>query len=730
MVYALPQSDRIARESRAIAAGAAPTVHLEARDFPWLPAGLAGLWTLSMVWLAKRVCFDAGQRRSPEDWARRIAQNVFGVVFSLDQEGRVTYISPAIEEMTGYRSEEIVGAHFNRFIPPSETSHAMESLARVIRGDSVQALELQVFRKDGSLAVVEISGVPAFNEESGSEAYGIIRDITERRRFEETLCESKRKLATLMGNLPGMVYRCRDDAHWTMEFVSDGCFDLTGYRPEELLGNCWVSYADLIHPEDREIVSARVREAVARRERFQLEYRIRTASGAEKWLWGQGSGVFSDSGELQALEGLTIDISDRRRAQASLAQAKEEAEAANRAKSEFLTSMSYEIRTPMTAVLGYLDLLTEGCARTCSSGREEFAAFSQIISQNARQLLELTSGILDLSRIESGRLSVQNVDCSPGALAAEVVHLLRPRADAKQLSLSIHYDTSIPETISSDPFRIRQILVTLLDNAIKFTQAGEVRVVLRLNQEPPSAPLLEIAVIDTGVGISDQQMATLFQSSSQDDASTTRDPDGTGLGLTISSRLARLLGGEIQATSANGRGSRFVLSLPVGALEGIAMVSHPAAAQAAGDARPNEDRRSSWPHDCRILVAEDSPDGRRMLQLLLESTGFEITTAENGRSAVDLAQASREQGRPFDLILMDIQMPVMDGYQATRQLRETRWPGPIVALTANAMIDDRRKCLEAGCDDYIAKPVNRKRLLNAIARHITPLTAEPSPTQS
>ncbi|MGO8749234.1 MAG: ATP-binding protein [Thermoguttaceae bacterium] len=401
-------------------------------------------------------------------------------------------------------------------------------------------------------------------------------------------------------------------------------------------------------------------------------------------------------------------------------QARAVAEAANRAKSDFLANMSHEIRTPMTAILGYADILAG------SSLQREQQEAVDTIQRNGDHLLALINDILDLSKIESGKLQVEHLPVSPVAIFDDVVSLMRVRAEARRLPLKLEYDGPIPQTIQIDPTRLRQILVNLVGNAVKFTEIGEVKIAVRLVDRDTTEPKLRIEVIDMGVGMSPQQLERLFQPFQQADASTTRKFGGTGLGLVISKRLAELLGGNITASSVPGKGSIFTLTIATGPLEGAALVDQPAEAVAQIATKPKPATAAHARLDCRILLAEDGPDNQRLIAFVLRKAGAEVQIVENGQMAMEKALAAHpEWGRrsddpkePFDVILMDMQMPVMDGYEATRQLRRHGYTGPIVALTAHAMKDDLQKCLDAGCDDYLTKPIVREQFLHTVAGYL------------
>ncbi len=407
----------------------------------------------------------------------------------------------------------------------------------------------------------------------------------------------------------------------------------------------------------------------------------------------------------ERLQSYTAELEASNRA---LQESNQIAEAATRAKSEFLANMSHEIRTPIAAILGYADLLLEENAGRATQQHVV------VIQRNGEHLLELINDILDLSKVEAGKMQIEQTRCSPCELLAEVVSLMRVRADAKQLKLKTNLVGLLPETVLADPLRLRQVLVNLVGNAIKFTERGEVRITARLADDR-GAPRLRIEVSDTGIGMSQEQVGRLFRAFSQVDSSASRKAGGTGLGLAISKRLTEIMGGSIEVRSALGEGSTFTITMDPGPLDETRMLdqSQGLVFQPPSTASPAVEAKIKL--QGRILLAEDGPDNRRLISIRLKNAGAEVTAVENGQLAAAAALAAREAGRPFDVILMDMQMPVMDGYTAVQRLRAQAYPGAIVALTANAMDHDRRKCLDAGCDDYATKPIDRQKLLATIA---------------
>ena len=304
--------------------------------------------------------------------------------------------------------------------------------------------------------------------------------------------------------------------------------------------------------------------------------------------------------------------------------------------------------------------------------------------------------------------------CSPRQIASELICSMKVRAEAKGLSLALQVQEGVPETITTDPIRLRQILANLIGNALKFTNTGGVRVVMRLDAEGDPSEL-RIDVCDTGIGLSQEQIAMLFRPFSQVDSSANRRFGGTGLGLAISKRLAKMLGGDIVVQSAPQHGSTFSLTIAAGPVGEAAINSG-----VVGDVQSSPNNITDAPSlNCRILLVEDGADNQRLIVHILRKAGAHVVVADDGLAAIELALTAKQAGNPFEAILMDIQMPGMDGYQATRVLRGSGYQGPIIALTAHAMAEDRQKCLDCGCDDYVSKPIDRASLLQLIASHVT-----------
>jgi CheY-like chemotaxis protein len=390
-------------------------------------------------------------------------------------------------------------------------------------------------------------------------------------------------------------------------------------------------------------------------------------------------------------------------------------EAATEVKAQFLANMSHEIRAPMTAILGFADLLY--CEGDISKAPRHRIESIETIKRNGEYLLELINDILDLSKVEAGKLEAERIRCSALEVVADATSMMRVNAKSKGVPLQVEYVGPIPETIHTDPTRLRQILINMLSNAIKFTESGTIRVAVQLVGRDHDEPELQIKVTDTGIGMTKEQIANVFKPFCQAETYTARKYGGTGLGLTISKQLAGLLGGDLRVTSEPGKGSTFSATVGTGSLEGVKLQHDITEAEIEAQRITRESSLVQESLSSRVLLAEDGPDNQRLISRVLKKAGAEVTVADNGQIAVDLALNAKAKGEPYDVILMDMQMPVLNGYEATQKLRNEEYSGPVIALTAHAMSTARQECLDAGCDDYATKPIDRRKLIELVRRY-------------
>lgn len=554
------------------------------------------------------------------------------------------------------------------------------------------------------------------------------QEVAERVRAEKELEDSRRQLREIILGSP--IPQFVIDKEHRVVYWNKALENSTSVKAEQVLGTTdhWKAFytderpclADLLVDGNVEAIVRRFGEKCHQTSAVTEAYEgidFFPELGTEgKWLYFTAAVIRDAKGAvIGALESVK-DVTDHRLAQIRLARSQQAAEHANRAKSEFLANMSHEIRAPMTAILGYTKHLIE--AQETEQSPKFRAQALEVILRNGEHLLELINGILDLSKIEAGKLRIERSPCSPRQLVGDVVSLMQVRADEKHLQFEPQFIGPLPDAIDTDPLQLRQVLVNLVGNAIKFTDQGKVTILVKL-VSGDGRPGMQFDVTDTGIGMTQEQMGLLFQPFSQVDTSASRRYGGTGLGLAICHRLVEALGGSIAVTSTPGRGSTFSFTID----------ARPSVSTPMTELTPNHEAKpgpqSSSPvsqqgiRHARLLLAEDSPDIRELAVLLLKSAGADVTAVENGQLAVERAWASWQEGRPFDVVLMDMQMPVMDGYTATRELRQRGYSRPIIALTAHAMTEDRQKCLNAGCEDHISKPIEVDRMVATIARFMT-----------
>lgn len=393
-----------------------------------------------------------------------------------------------------------------------------------------------------------------------------------------------------------------------------------------------------------------------------------------------------------------------------LAQAKRSAETANKAKSEFLANMSHEIRTPLNSIIGFSELLKQP-----RIGEDDRSEFLDTIIRNGRQLTQLIDDILDLSKVEAGHLKVESIVVDLAALVTDVIQSLTVKAAHKNVKLTLRFDGLLPEQIASDPLRLKQILTNIIGNAIKFTERGSVTVVVKLEQdlEDSSKNRLIFKVIDTGPGVAPNQQDRLFRNFVQADCSTTRKYGGTGLGLILSRRLAKLLGGDVELTASElGKGSTFTIVIDPGNLQNVELIDRNNVLGDQSDYLKIPLQENAL-QGIKILLAEDVYDNQLLIQRILKQRGACVDVVENGIAAVKKALES-----DYNVVLMDIQMPLLDGYGATAELRKKGYNRPIIALTAHAMKEEREKSLRMGCNDHLSKPINQAHLIQAVRHYV------------
>jgi signal transduction histidine kinase/ActR/RegA family two-component response regulator len=473
--------------------------------------------------------------------------------------------------------------------------------------------------------------------------------------------------------------------------------DAGDYAEAELLGR--------IHPDDiGQVIEAVEIAKTDSSFRYDLEMRVRCKNGTFKWIRTMGAVTdFDSSGCATRMIGQHLDIQDAK-------DAVEKANAASKAKSEFLANMSHEIRTPMTAILGYADLLDNDT----SSGKKDQLGAVRTIQSSATHLLTIINTILDVSKIEAGQMTVEHIETNPTQIVEDVALVVRGGASEKGVEVRVQYNTQIPEHIQSDPTRLRQILLNLAGNAVKFTDAGSIEINIEYD---PIEKLMRFSIVDTGIGLTREQLnkITIFDAFTQADESMTRKYGGTGLGLCIANSFATMLGGGIEVQSTLGEGSTFTALIGVECHSGVTMLE-PKCIELNADSQKQDSKKKPAGikpmalDGVHILLAEDSVDNQRLITHYLKRAGAQVKLCDNGLLAVETIENTPRAEWP-DLVLMDMQMPELDGYSATKRLRDNGCTLPIIAITAHAMGSDRQKCLDAGCSDYLTKPIDKGLLI-------------------
>ncbi len=509
---------------------------------------------------------------------------------------------------------------------------------------------------------------------------------------------------------------------------------------------------ELISESSRDDVRRQWQETVRAQREFLGTYLVGDADSVERWIdfdlrpmtvqnqlsyVGAVKDISDKKRQHEALRAAAEELRHRKETQERIAdhlarvntelrEANRKAEQSVRLKNEFVANMTHEIRTPMTAILGFTDIIIE------STTDPQTMYCLETIKRNGDHLLQMINDILDVSKFEAGKLDIEQIRCQPEEIVQDVIDVMSLRAYEKRIGLICHLDSSVPDQMLSDPFRIRQILLNLVSNALKFTEAGSVRIEISAtpDDERPEFMRFNVAVSDTGIGMTVEQQSRLFKPFTQADSSMSRRYGGTGLGLAISQRLAGKLGGKITVQSEPGVGSRFNVEITVQVLRQSSRTQHlclePRIREAIVPEEVIQRRRHTLPHaaasseHCRkILVAEDCEDNRRLIQFVLGKENMDVFVVSTGREAVDAVSEAENSLAPFDAVIMDMQMPVMDGYMATKLLREAGYTLPIIALTAHCQPEERNRCLDAGCSYFATKPLNRgeiSRLLHRIPK--------------
>jgi len=675
-----------------------------------------------------------------------IALNASALVTYEDHSGRFLDANEQFCRLSGYSRAELIGKRHDILFSGVHPPEFWAEMWATISGGNIWRAEVCNHAKSGRLFWVDTTVVPL--KDSAGEIVNFIairHDITARKAAEESIRDGERKTRAILDQAYQFIGML--DVEGTVLDANRTALEFAGVPADAVIGRSFWETPWWTHSRELQLKLRKAIRDVARGEfvRFEATHKgtdgqlhtvdfslkpVRDDRGDVRWLIPEGRDIteLQQSREelhqrtlsLELLQGtLESHAAELVRKSEELEETRQEAERASRSKSEFLANMSHEIRTPMTAILGYSELLLE--EESFFEDVEQRNHALKTIYRNGEHLLSIINDILDLSKIEAGKLSVESLECSPTDLIEDVRNLMSVRAADKNIPLVLEIENELPKHIRSDPTRIRQILVNLIGNAIKFTENGSVKIVARYVDEV--SPTLEFDIVDSGIGMTPEQQERLFRPFTQADASTTRQFGGTGLGLTISKRLAAMLGGDVWIVSSTpdvGTRFRATISCKTPDQQTVTKTGQDSSQISAKEPLTVEQNLEVRQLEgMRILLAEDSVDNQRLIGYILRKSGAEVTIVDNGQMAIDAALGSDREHRPFHLILMDMQMPVKNGYEAVALLREAGYQGRIIALTAHAMGGDVEKCLDAGCDDHAVKPIDRSRLIARIRTLVT-----------
>lgn len=514
----------------------------------------------------------------------------------------------------------------------------------------------------------------------------------------EAATQSGQRFARLVEKLPCIVYRCELDKDWTMRYISAAVENVSGYKPEEVVSNALIAYADIIHEADAALVEETVSDAVERAESFEIEYRIRRKDGAVRWVHERGSAIYDEEGIPVCLEGVVFDITQRKEDEGKLRESMLAAEQANRMKSEFLANMSHEIRTPMNAILGFTEILGKRLADSPHS------PMLRSIQASGRTLISLLNDILDLSKVEAGKITLEYRPVRVKLIFDEMSMIFRSKLEAKGLDFHLEVDPLLPDCLVLDEVRLRQILLNLIGNAVKFTQKGGVSLIVERVGEYQQGSRVDLAihVRDTGIGIPKDQHSIIFETFTQRPGQSNAEYGGTGLGLAICLRLAHMMNGQIKLRSELGKGSTFTLLLEAVDISFGTPADEPDLS--------TKDEYIVF-EKASVLVVDDIQSNREMVHEYLKETSLEIHEADSGKIAVEKATTLKP-----DVLLMDVRMPGMDGAMCIREIRNI--PGleqvPAIVITASALPNVQAQA-RALANIYLHKPVRQQALLRALA---------------
>ncbi len=629
---------------------------------------------------------------------RKIADASPVLLWIADDAGNRTLSNRAWCDFTGLSEEESLAESWGRTLHPDDVEVYHAKRRECAAAGIPFQHEFRLRHVSGSYRWVMEQAIPLFSSNGTLEAYvSSCVDLSLRSSDELQYQHNEARFRAVSEAAPlGIVVT---DARGHCIYANHQFQRLSGLTAEESLGAGWLRTA---HPDDRERIEAEWRTATQSTMSFENTFRYQHQDGTLTWISLKAAAINATdtvSGWVLTLE----DITAKRDAEAELIAAKQSAENAMHAKSQFLANMSHEIRTPLTAILGFVDAL-----RDEGPHNQTQLHCLDVIRNNGEHLLNVINQILDLSKIDAGALTIETAQCNIVQTIEEIRFMFAPTIAEKSLSFSVHYEWPLPRRVTTDPLRLKQVLINIVGNAIKFTERGAIDLRVGWDDELKQ---LQFEVRDTGIGMSAEQTKNLFKPFSQGNESITRRYGGTGLGLSISERLVRAMGGSMEVRSTPGQGSTFLFFIQSGGTSStlIRKVPNPRATPKPGAASPLPLFQG------RVLFADDALDNRRLVEHLLRKAGVEVVLVEDGHQAIETVQSSH-----FDLILMDVQMPIIDGLTATTRIRQSGVATPIVALSAGAMTSEVDMAMQAGCSMHLSKPFSRDAFYQMLSKYLTP----------
>lgn len=625
--------------------------------------------------------------RESEEKYRMLVENLNEIIYTLDENVLITYVSQNIENISSYTFDEAIGKWFTDFVHPEDKVASMEQFRKVLAGDS-EPFAFKMCTKEGRTVWMRTSAKPLIKNNRVAGIQGVLTEITD-------LKESEQRLNMLISQNPAIIYSykiIKGKIHLT--YVNDNIENILGYKPTEFIDNTKLWY-NCLHPDDLGVAEKTIQSNLEAKDSYS-EYRFKDKSGTYRWLHDKQKVKKYYNGEIEVI-GASWDITQRKQLENELLEAKQKAEESTRLKTAFLANLNHEIRTPMNGILGFAELLQK--PELTKKYRKKYIS---IINQSGERMLDTLNKLMDIAKIEAGVLNIYKGETNINRQIRYVYDLFRPEAEKKGIHFA--FSTSLNDNesdIITDQEKLSAILVNLVNNAVKYTDKGSIELGCHIKDNE-----LHFFVKDTGSGISSEKQEIIFDRFRQVDETMTRKFEGMGLGLPIAKAYAELLGGKLLVKSGPGEGSTFYFTLPI---EDRVITVEP-------KQKIHLDRTFDE-YDftgITILIAEDEKVNQLYLEEIFKSTNATIIMAENGKEALDFLKNNPD----IKIALLDIKMPVMDGLEAARIIKNQFKALPLIAQTAYSQKHEKEKAIEAGFDDFISKPINRNKLFNLIKTYI------------